>query len=325
MNDDLIERYLYAATKNLPVKTRKDIEDELRSLIDDMLMERCGKLFIREEDIIEVLTELGAPAELGEKYSPDGGKCLIGPPYYRKYVFLLKIVLLATAFGMSVSSIVTALMNPVTAWYLPVFSWLSMTLLGLAYAFCIVTVLFAAFQRWGIALLPQEDRIVNLPPVPLKQEIISKWEPMTGIAFSVVFFLVFLIAPQIFCAVIDGVFVPVFSTARVKEVWYLIFAFAVLGITREGFKLYEKRYSKKLAVVTVVTNILTALLSVVFLLDNKIMNPKFVPAVSAVFEGQEPFITAMLGKINLLLLVIILFALTLDTTLTVIKGMKQRP
>ena len=45
MKNDLIERYIYAVTKRLPQKVQKDISDELRTLIDDMLAERCGDLF----------------------------------------------------------------------------------------------------------------------------------------------------------------------------------------------------------------------------------------------------------------------------------------
>ena len=44
MNQDIIERYLYAATKRMPRKQRDDVSQELRGLIDDMLSEHCGGL-----------------------------------------------------------------------------------------------------------------------------------------------------------------------------------------------------------------------------------------------------------------------------------------
>lgn len=64
MEHELIERYLYAVTKQLPAKSRRDIERELRSLIGDMLEERCGEIAPTERDIRVVLTELGTPTEL---------------------------------------------------------------------------------------------------------------------------------------------------------------------------------------------------------------------------------------------------------------------
>ena len=71
MKNDLIERYIYAVTKRLPKKIQEDVSQELRTLIDDMLMERCGDATPNEYDIKSVLTELGTPNELCEKYSPD--------------------------------------------------------------------------------------------------------------------------------------------------------------------------------------------------------------------------------------------------------------
>ena len=77
MKNDLIERYIYAVTKRLPQKVQKDISDELRTLIDDMLAERCGELVPEEKDIRVVLTELGTPEELYEKYNPDNGETVL--------------------------------------------------------------------------------------------------------------------------------------------------------------------------------------------------------------------------------------------------------
>ena len=82
---DLKERYIYAVVKNLPRASRQDIKMELATLIDDMLEARCGENEPTEKDLRVVLTELGTPAELYEKYNPDAGKSLIGADYYVQY------------------------------------------------------------------------------------------------------------------------------------------------------------------------------------------------------------------------------------------------
>ena len=105
MNNDLIERYIYAVTKRLPGKTREDVARELRTLIEDMLKEWCGEVTPSDKDIRVVLTELGTPNELYEQYAGDGKRCLIGPPYYTTYVFVMKIVLICVAFGMTLSAV----------------------------------------------------------------------------------------------------------------------------------------------------------------------------------------------------------------------------
>lgn len=106
MKHDLIERYIYAVTKRLPAKSREDISQELRGLIDDMLAERCGQRTPTDKDVRVVLTELGSPSELHAKYDEDADKCLIGQPYYSTYKFVLKIVLISVAVGMTVSNLI---------------------------------------------------------------------------------------------------------------------------------------------------------------------------------------------------------------------------
>lgn len=61
---ELFERYIYAVTQQLPMKQRADIEQELRSLMEDMLDERVQGREATTEDIESVLQELGPPNEM---------------------------------------------------------------------------------------------------------------------------------------------------------------------------------------------------------------------------------------------------------------------
>ncbi len=98
-----VERYVYAVTRKLPEKQRKDIEQELRGLIEDMLADRTGEGSPGEADIETVLTELGDPALLADSFRM-GKKHLIGPDNYNTYFFVVKIVLAAVAFGITLAS-----------------------------------------------------------------------------------------------------------------------------------------------------------------------------------------------------------------------------
>ena len=324
MKNDLIERYVYAVTKNLPSKVRSDIESELYTIIEDMLESRSGEITPSDNDIRVVLTELGTPSELAEKYSPDSDKFLIGPQYYSKYKFLLYTVLFATAFGLFVAGIITTIMDPEAVWYLAVPSWLGMTIMGLLNAFAFVTLLFAIFQRKGIAINIGNDSLDNLPPVPIKNQIISKYESIIGITISVIFGVVFLIAPEILSvALVDGEStVSIFNTQIIKSIWYIIIGFAVLGIIRECFKLYEGRYTKRLAVVTIITDVLSALLSLLFLLDNKIINTEFTKVIISLFQEEGNLTVNILSQINIFFLCLILFALALDMINTIARALK---
>ncbi|WP_312645172.1 hypothetical protein [Hydrogenoanaerobacterium sp.] len=324
MSNDMVERYVYAVTKNLPAKMRGDIRDELNGLIVDMLEERCGEVTPTERDIRVVLAELGTPAELAEKYNPDGDKCLIGAPYYSKYKMVLKIVLASVVFGMALSGFITVILDPEAVWYFAIWQWLGMIFMGLVYAFAFVTVIFAVFQRKGINIDTAEDQISNLPPVPKKREIISKWECIVDIAFSVLFAVVFLFAPQIICGVFDqNLIIPVFDSEKIRNIWYVIVAFAALGIIKDSVKLYEGRYTKRLATVTLVVNILMVPLTFMFLLDNQIMNPVFTQRITDMFGKDGAFIATAFANFNLFFLAIVSFALILDTTTTIIRAMES--
>ena len=61
MKNELIARYVYAVTRELPENQRLDIDKELRSLIEDMLDERCSGSDPAITDIEAVLSELGNP------------------------------------------------------------------------------------------------------------------------------------------------------------------------------------------------------------------------------------------------------------------------
>ena len=88
--NNLIERYIYAISRQLPAKSREDTAKELSTLIADMLAERGAEQEPSEEDVRAVLTELGRPDELAQKYLPQQHNCLIGQPHFRSYQLVLR-------------------------------------------------------------------------------------------------------------------------------------------------------------------------------------------------------------------------------------------
>ena len=84
---NLIEIYIQEVSRRLPEKMRKDIALELRSTIEDMLPAHYN-----EEDVKDVLNQLGNPAKLANAYK-DQPMHLIGPRYFDVYVSLLKMII----------------------------------------------------------------------------------------------------------------------------------------------------------------------------------------------------------------------------------------
>jgi len=90
----LIETYIKEVGRNLPKKNRLDIEEEIRSLINDTLADRsqAAGSEVDEALIVTVLKEFGPPEKVAASYLPE--KNLIGPRLYPTFLLVLRIVLI---------------------------------------------------------------------------------------------------------------------------------------------------------------------------------------------------------------------------------------
>ncbi len=325
MEHDLMERYIYAVTRRMPAKLRSDVAEELRSLIGDMLEERCGGQPPTEKDLRVVLTELGSPDELYAQYDPNSQKCLIGAPYYSSYTLVLRLVLLCAAFGVSVASVVGWLTAPPAFWGVAALQWLRMLISALLYAFSFVTLLFAIFYRKNIKI-DLSTSLDELPLPPKKQAEISRGESIAGIVVSILFATVFLLAPQVLFIVVEQggahQMVPVFNAAYVQSHWYILLLLAAVGIIKESMRLVDGRYTLRVMVSTLAANLATAVLSFVWLFGTPVLNPAFPAAVSSLFAGEDAWLASLFTNIPALLLGVVLFALVLDCALTVYKTLR---
>lgn len=322
--NDLIERYIYAVARRLPKKQREDVSQELRGLIEDMLAERCQGRIPQEKDVRVVLTELGSPQELYAKYDENSEKCLIGPPYYAPYTFVMKIALIGTAAGLTIANLILGVMEPQANVFETLLSWFSIMWNGLLSAFAIVTLLFAFFYRKEIKL-GTPFNFDDLPPVPKKQEEISKWECIAGIVFNIFFAVLFLAVPQLIFVLPgeSGKRIPIFDVEAIRDTWYIIVIFAVCGITREIIALMEGRYNKKVFLTDIVTDGISAVLSIWWLTGFRLMNPVFTDSIAQIFQGDRELVVQIFSHFQSFFLVCILFALTLDLVTSAVRTLKK--
>ena len=323
MNHDLIERYIYAATKRLSRKQRDDVAQELRGLIDDMLNERCGEVTPTEKDIRVVLTELGTPQELSAQYDEDAKKCLIGQPYYSTYKFVLKIVLLAAAGGITIANLMLQMVEP-QEWFAAITGWLVMVYNCLLAAFTIVTLLFAFFYHKGVQIT-EPFNFDNLPPVPKRTQEITKWECIAGIVFCVLFAVLFLVVPQILGIIIDvnGQKISLFEVSALRGTWYIILAFAACGIIRESVQLLEGRYNKRVLATALISNVISAFLSIWWLTGFELIHPDFLANIPMLFEGENAIVINLFSNFQIFFLIVMLFALILDSIDVTVKTLRK--
>ena len=195
---EMIERYLYAVGKKLPLNQKDDILKELRSIIMDNLDDITGGAEPSDEDIAQVLLKMGAPSEVAKRYR-SGPSWLIGPQYYDLYMLILKIVLAASAGGYLISLIVA--MFTQTGGVVQRFTSLIIQFFGiipgLLTAIGMVTLIFAIIERAvkkPIDIDLGEGAKWNpskLDPVPDKGDIVKPVDSILGIVFSVVAIVLF--------------------------------------------------------------------------------------------------------------------------------------
>ncbi len=322
--NEMMERYVYAVTKRLPQKIRADVAQELKTLIDDMLEARCAEMPPTEQDVRMVLTELGAPAQLAQKYDPDQGKSLISGEYFVQYKLVLKVVLICVVFGTVVAGIVTGIAQTDTIWYMSLASGVANVLMGVIYAFAFVTFFFAIFSHNRIPLNTGVDALDNLPEIP-KTEI-PRSEPIFGIVMTMVFVTLFLGFPGVigFAFGEGNSIITLFNETMMRQAWIWIVAIAALGILRESVRLIEGHYSRRVMVVTIVTEIVTIPLAIIWLLGTQFLNPAFLQAVAGLLQPTDTLVLNIVGNAQLILLGIIVFATVLDIATTVYKTLKAK-
>ncbi len=302
-NQELIDRYVYAVTKELPLSMREDVDKELRALICDMLEERCGELTPEEKDVRVVLSELGTPSELAGKYDPEGERSLIGPKYFRAYKRILPIVLIAVCSAVTLGVILSILTGEEQLTILSFAEWLGSIWNSLLSVFAVVTIVFAVLELKKVDI--SGDDISKLPAVPKKSELIPKSDCIIGIVINVVFMGVFLFAPQLICSYYSisdsGVTAsaPLFNVDVMKSLWFAWGALFAVGIFEECFRLYKGRHDYSTAIVRIITGIIEIAMTVLIFARRDIIN-----------------------KDGLIILAIIAVCITADIIVSAVKGFK---
>ncbi len=195
---ELVEKYLYAVGRKLPMKQKNDIIKELRSIIMDNLDDITKGSELTESQIAKVLVDMGSPSEVAKRYR-TGPSWLIGPRYYDLYMMIMKIVLAVTFGGYMIAVIVSMFTQSQSFGQI---LWSFATQLfgiipGLFTSVGIVTVIFAIIERAVEKPLDidfgdgEKWNPAKLEPVPSKEEIVKPIESILGIVFSVIALVIF--------------------------------------------------------------------------------------------------------------------------------------
>jgi len=310
----LTEKYLYAVKNRLPENQRADIEREIRSLIEDMIEEKGG---YSPETERAVLKELGNPRALANKYL-DREDYLISPRYYDKFIFVLKLAISVSLFGVLVAGIVEAATNGVPNPYAFAGTLLGNLLSAVIGALGSVTLFFVALERQ----LERQDKkdLLNkmsrewdpedLPEIPQNQAEFSKAGIVVGLVFS--FILVILVnyfphLPDITININDvTVSAPLFNVDVFKTYLpYINLALAVQIIV-QIYKLVYGCWSWAAALFNLAANVIAVVVIFMLLSSTRLINADFIAlALENMPAGDARIVSQIPGGVKTAMWVII--------------------
>ncbi|MCL2627785.1 MAG: hypothetical protein FWD44_03695 [Oscillospiraceae bacterium] len=149
-------------------------------------------------------------------------------------------------------------------------------------------------------------------------------EPIIGIFIAILFTTIFLWFSQIITiAFIGGELIPTFDAEVIKtSLWLPIIAWGVIRVGVNVAYLIERSYTKRLTVISIIGNALTAVASFLILFNDRIVYSGYVDFIRTYFEDTAAWFGEILTKPNLIILVVIIIVLIFDSIGVATKSRK---
>jgi hypothetical protein len=280
---NLIEIYIDQVIKYLPPAEREDVKKELYAHILSMLDEDHD-----ETDMKKVLSELGDPVDLADKYR-DKKRYLIGPKYYHSYMKVLKLIIpIMAAVGMLAFFLDYIFANQNMSIIDAIAGCIISAIQAAAGVFTVFTIVFAVVEysstdkiikkkKWNVEDLKKAEYIAQ--PIPKSEGIVS-------IIFSVLFFAILYYTPGLIGWYVheNGMLVntPLFDVNILSRYMPLITLAILFGVLTAILKIVFGYWNIRLAVVNALNNIFSAIVWSAILLSQKIFNPVIFEKASQV-------------------------------------------
>jgi len=154
----------------------------------------------------------------------------------------------------------------------------------------------------------------------------SYFEPVAGIIFAIVASVIFLVFPHIIAVVfVSGPLIPTFDAEVIRSFWIPIVLWAILRIFVEVFYLVERRYTKRLAIGTMIGNGLAFICTLIIFIPYRIVNVDYIDWIHTYFASiAAEWFGEILARPNIVIIVIMLIGLILDSITVVRKGFKKK-
>jgi len=170
-----------------------------------------------------------------------------------------------------------------------------------------------------------KDIVSASPGTPKKRLKFSLVEPIVGIIFAVVAAVIFLRFSQIITITfIGGHLIPTFDADVIQSLWLPIIIWAILRIGINVAYLIERYYTQRLAVVSVIVNVLSAIVLFIIFFDDRIVHWEYVDFINRYFEEIAAWFGAIIARPNLIILAIMVIVMIIDSVTVIKKGQKAK-
>ena len=170
-----------------------------------------------------------------------------------------------------------------------------------------------------------KDSVSASPETPIKRLKFSKLEPIVGILFAVVATVIFLRFSHIITITfIGGHLIPTFDADVIQSLWLPIIIWAILRIGINVAYLIERYYTQRLAVISVIGNVLSAIALFIIFFDDRIVHWEYVDFINRYFEEIAAWFGEIIARPNLIILAIMVIAMIIDSVTVTKKGLKAK-
>ena len=288
-----IERYIYAVVKRLPESMKKEVSEELRANISDMLSDKPT-----DDEIEAVLKKLGSPRVLANNYRGKD-RYVVSPLYYDDYINVLRIVFIIFAvfsvvFG-AIDAVISLDSSNLFEMIFEVFgSVISGLFEGLFQAFAIVTIIF-----WIISYVSQKStcdewKVKDLPEIPKASSAkIGRTGSVVGLIFGVTFSVIWVAILMryldYFGIYNNGTYLAPIFNQNVTDMfipYYIASAIFVLIVSL--LKIYYAEWRLEVTIPYTAYQILSAILAMVFITHPDLIHPDLFSWIATSVETTVP-------------------------------------
>jgi HAAS domain-containing protein len=325
-----VERYIYDVTRRLPKEMQEDVEKELNAHIYDMLSETPT-----EEEINEVLHELGSPRVIANNYK-ENKRYVISPLYYDDYIRVLKLVMIiALTISLVISSIEAILHTNEATIFETIFSIFGSIIndLGSTFVsiFFIVTIIFWLIDRYHLNANLNEWKVKDLPDLPeVRSSKISRTQSIIGLIFSTIFSVIFIV---ILLRYIDdigwyenGVLIAQLLDKNITDQFIVFFIIsAIIGFAVQLLKIYYKKWNPQLAAAYTAHTILSVIIGLVFINQSGLITMEFLTKLANTMENSVDYLKDGIKNGVVWISVIVSVLTAIDILSTWLKTLKPKP